>query len=197
MRKKIVITWLTILFMGIIALFWHFEWVYSLPTPVPNQYRIVKTGEYIAASQNLSMAKKPLFLHFYNPDCPCSRFNLTHFKTLVQKYHNDISFAIVPMTNKHLTATDIQEATGLQIPVLFDTTLAAACGVYSTPQAVIIDTNHTLYYRGNYNKARYCTAANSNYAEIALNNLLHHQPAMIYDKLALQAYGCQLPNCTK
>lgn len=197
MRKKIIITWLTLLFIGIIALFWHYEWVYSLPTPVPSHYRVVRTGEHIAATQQLATAHKPLFLHFYNPDCPCSRFNMTYFKTLVRKYHDSASFVIVPMSNKRLTAKEIQEATGLSIPVLLDTTLAAACGVYSTPQAVIIDTNHTLYYRGNYNKSRYCTATGSNYAEIALNTLLHQQPINNFDRLALQAYGCQLPNCTK
>jgi hypothetical protein len=197
MRKKIVIAWLIMIFLGIIALFWYNEWVYSLPTPVPVSYKAVEPGTKVIAVQQLQQAHRPLFLHFFNPDCPCSRFNITYFKKLVKKYKNDASFAIVPLSNKHLTVKEIQDKFDLALPVIFDTTLAAACGVYSTPQAVIIDANQTLYFRGNYNKSRYCTDTRTNYAEIALQTLLSHQPSIHFDSFALQAYGCQLPNCTR
>lgn len=101
------------------------------------------------------------------------------------------------MSDKPLTAADVQKRFDLQVPVLFDTSLATTCGVYSTPQAVIIDTSHSLYYRGNYNKSRYCTDPKSNYAEIALNALLNRQDTVRFDAYALKAYGCQLPNCTR
>ena len=61
------------------------------------------------------------------------------------------------MNNNYYTAKQIQDKFGLDIPVLFDSSLAKACGVYSTPQAVLIDNNQNLYYRGNYNRSRYCT----------------------------------------
>jgi len=38
-----------------------------------------------------------------------------------------------------------------------DGSLAKMVGVYSSPQAVIVDTRGALYYRGNDNLARYCT----------------------------------------
>jgi hypothetical protein len=195
MRKTIVIAWLSALFLGILVIFWHNEWVYGLPTPVPAAYKAVQPGAPIAAAQKL-VSGKPLFLHFFNPDCPCSRFNINYFKTLASKYQHEASFVIIPVSNKPLTEKAIREKFGLNIPVVFDTTLAAACGVYSTPQAAIIDNHSTLYYRGNYNKSRYCTNAETNYAEIALQALLNRSK-VAFDQYALQAYGCQLPNCTK
>ena len=142
---------------------------------------------------------KPLFLHFFNPDCPCSRFNMPHFATLAKRYREQVNFAIVLMTNKNYTAEQIRKKFGLpySIPVLNDSALAISCGVYSTPQAVIIDTTQKLFYRGNYNRSRYCSDEKSSYAKIALDGLLHHDLTQNFSPLALQAYGCQLPTCTR
>jgi thiol-disulfide isomerase/thioredoxin len=196
MRTGTVIAWLALLFAGIIALFWHNEWVYSLPTPVPASYKIVSRGDDIRLTAQLdSLNNKPLLLHFFNPDCPCSRFNIDHFRSLVKQYGNKINFAMIVMSNKEYSVKEIQDKYEVNIPVIFDTTLAASCGVYSTPQAVIIDTTHKLYYRGNYNKGRYCTNQKTEYARMALDALLNKMPALVFDRFALKAYGCKLPGC--
>jgi hypothetical protein len=197
MRRAVVIACLSLLFGGIITLFWYNEWVYSLPTAVPEKYRPVDTGSVIDLSGKFRTGNRPLFLHFFNPDCPCSRFNMAHFKSLVKQYGNDVNFGIVVLTARNYTASQIQDKFGLRIPVSFDSSIAAACGVYSTPQAVIITATHKLYYRGNYNKSRYCTNKSSNFAQIALDGLLHRDSAIVFDRYALTAYGCRLPECKK
>ena len=65
-----------------------------------------------------------------------------------------------------------QEKYDLSIPVYFDSTIAAGCGVYSTPQAVIINTDQRLHYRGNYNKSHYCTDKKTNNARPAVTDKL-------------------------
>lgn len=198
MRKMLIITWLLILLTGVIALFWRNEWIYSLPTPVPANYRSVATGTFISLPATTRFpANKPVFLHFFNPDCPCSRFNVPYFASLAKEYQQQVSFAIVLMTNKKYTAQEIQNRFHINLPVLTDTSLVRTCGVYSTPQAVIIDTHHQLYYRGNYNKSRYCTNTQTNFAAIALNTLVNHTLPVSFTADALQAYGCQLPNCPR
>jgi hypothetical protein len=197
MRKGAVIALLSFLFFAIAALFWHNEWVYSLPTPVPRDYKTVEKGNRIAMPVIHANNTLPVFLHFFNPDCPCSRFNMPHFRSLVKQYSNQVNFAIVVMSDEGYTEEDIQERFRLRIPVLFDTTLADRCGVYSTPQAVILTENRELFYRGNYNKSRYCTDKKSNYAQIALDSLLANHRDPRFNHFALQAYGCELPACTK
>jgi hypothetical protein len=198
MRKVAVLTWLFILLATIVALFWQCEWVYSLPTPVPRNYRVIDPGTPIHVNYTLPFKKdKPVLLHFYNPDCPCSRFNIPHFKSLVNQFGDKISFAIVPVTRKKLTGPDILKKFDLDIPVIFDTSLINACGVYSTPQAVLLDTNRQLYYRGNYNRTRYCTDTKTEYTRMAINKLLQNNAAIIFDLFALKAYGCQLPKCSQ
>lgn len=182
---------------GIVILFWYNDWKFNLPTPVPKNYSAVDFGNNISIAKKIHHSERPLFLHFFNPKCPCSKFNIPYFKELVNKYSTEVDFQIVLMSDKHYTAEEIQRKFDLNIPVLFDSAIANECGVYSTPQAVIIDSKNNLFYRGNYNKSRYCTDNKTNYAEQALNNLLYNNRMAIYDRLALKAYGCSLPGCTK
>ncbi|MEP7258103.1 MAG: thioredoxin fold domain-containing protein [Flavitalea sp.] len=204
MNRCLVSAWLIVLSIGIIALFWRMDLIYSLPTPVPQHYQAVNLGERIDLPASFQISakrspdnKKPLFLHFFNPDCPCSKFNMAYFQSLVKTYDKQVDFAIVALTNKTYNEKDIQDRFGLKLPVLFDSAIAAACGVYSTPQAAIFSPDQQLYYRGNYNRARYCTDKKSNYAEIALNGILTNERNIMFSPMALKAYGCTLPNCTK
>lgn len=187
-----------ILFYAVGALFWYNEWVYHLPTPVPENYKPIGQGKLISLNGKFAADRsKPLFLHFFNPDCPCSRFNVSNFKSLVKQYGRQVNFAIVVMSNKQFTAKEIQNKFDLNVPVLFDASIATSCGVYSTPQAVLLDTEHKLYYRGNYNSSRYCTDEKTSYAKIAIAGLLHDHTTITFNHLALTAYGCRLPNCNR
>lgn len=198
--KGLAIFWLAILGCVVVAIFWYNEWIYSLPTPVPASYRVINTREYVGVASKIRVdPSKPLFLHFFNPDCPCSRFNAPHFRTLVESYGDKVTFVAVPMImyGKEYTDQEIQDKIGLNIPVWRERGVAEACGVYSTPQAVILNSDHTLYYRGNYNKSRYCTDKRSNYAEMAIASLLKNAPITDFDPMALKAYGCTIEGCIK
>ncbi|MBS1603708.1 MAG: redoxin domain-containing protein [Bacteroidetes bacterium] len=197
MKKYAMAFLLGLIFAAITAFFWFYDWKYSLPTPVPLGYKSVNCGTPIGVLGRLQSGNRPLFLHFFNPACPCSRFNIPHFRSLVNQYGSKVDFAIVVMSDKKHTAEEIQNRLGVDIPVLFDSAIARACGVYSTPQAAIISPGHRLYYRGNYNKSRYCTNKNSDYARMALEDLLNDHPDLSFSPYAVKAYGCELPTCTK
>lgn len=199
MKKKLLLcVWFALLFASIGFLFWQNEFKYSLPTPIPKNYHDIAMGSKINLSQCCPFDNKPVFFHFFNPDCPCSRFNVPHVSDLIKKYGDRINFKIVVL-NKHKTFTieEIQQKFGARIPVYFDEGIAEKCGVISTPQAVLLDPSHNLYYRGNYNKTRYCTDAESNYAQMAIDSQLKQNNSPSFNALALRAYGCSLPNCTK
>ncbi|OIV40685.1 peroxiredoxin family protein [Flavobacterium johnsoniae] len=199
MKKKILLSlWFTLLLASIGFLFWQNEFKYSLPTPIPKNYHTIAMGSKIDLSQCCAFDNKPVFFHFFNPDCPCSRFNVPHVSGLIKKYGDKINFKIVVLNKqKTFSIKEIQEKFGAEIPVYFDEGIAQKCGVISTPQAVLLDPSHNLYYRGNYNKTRYCTDADSNYAQMAIDSLLKQNNAPSFNALALRAYGCSLPKCTK
>jgi hypothetical protein len=199
MRRLITFLWLGGLLGVISYVLWHEDWKYTLPTPVPEHYDASRpvNGSYVA-SRTMPASTAPLFLHFFNPDCPCSRFNLPHFRALVNKYGSRIDFAVVAMVKDgEYTEKDIRERIDLDIPVFIDPRVADSCGVYSTPQAVIFDTHRKLYYRGNYNRSRFCADKNTNFAQMAVDSLLSNRDTLIADKAALKSYGCCLPHCTK
>ncbi|WGQ09129.1 thioredoxin fold domain-containing protein [Pedobacter gandavensis] len=195
MKKALVFFWLIFLFTLIGYLFWYNDIIYQLPTPIPKNYKSMETGSLIVNQALNNNHGKPIFLHFFNPDCPCSRFNMKHFKSLVKEYGNRIDFRVVVLSPKSFTQETIQDKFGLQIPVLFDKSLAETCGVYSTPQAVLLDPAQHLYYRGNYNTTRYCTDEKTSFAKIALNGLLKKQTGLVFSQAALKSYGCTLPDC--
>jgi AhpC/TSA family len=199
-QNKLVIGWLVLLAALIGTIFWQTAWKYSLPTPIPSNYRDVPRGTAIvlpASARPAMTANKPLFLHFFNPACPCSRFNMPQFRALVQQYGQQVFFAIVVMSPEKYTAAQLQTKFDLPypIPVLSDSAIAAACGVYSTPQAVIIGADGRLFYRGNYNRSRYCSDERTGFARQALDSFLHHNYSLTLSPLAFRAYGCQLPTC--
>jgi hypothetical protein len=198
MKKYIAVIWLVFLTAIISTIFWYSQLVYALPTPVPTAYKTVPNGKIIPINNLLPFNNgRPVFLHFFNPDCPCSRFNIDHFKSLVKSYHNEVNFAIVLLASRPYTEKEIQNRFKVSVPVVSDSTIAAATGVYSTPQAVILKTDHRLFYRGHYNKTRYCTDEKTSYAKLAIESLLKKTSLVQFDRSALTAYGCTLPNCKK
>jgi hypothetical protein len=198
MKKWVAAVWLLFLLTIIFSLFWYNQLVYSLPTAVPKNYKTVHNGKIIPLNGSLDFKNDlPVFLHFFNPDCPCSRFNIDHFKSLVKTYHNQVNFAIVLMASKRFTEKEIQQRFNINVPVVADSALAAATGVYSTPQAVILRKDKSLFYRGNYNKTRYCTDEKTSYAKLAIESLIKRTSLVQFDRSALTAYGCTLPNCNK
>jgi hypothetical protein len=196
MNLRLLILSLFLLFSSsaIAFIFWHQEIRYSLPAPVPAGYQQILPMEEVNVSGLLPSLSnsKPTLIHFFNPLCPCSRFNTQHFKSLVAAYGQQVNFiAVVP-------ADDLVEEARTYFPdkltVVADSNeaIAQACGVYATPQAALLTPDSKLYYRGNYNKARYCTQAQSNYAQLAIEDLLAGLPAKAYGVLATQSYGCSL-----
>lgn len=195
-RTITAVCFLIVLSFVIVSVFWYYEYQYKLPTPIPINYSEVRTGAAVILPASTGIAQdKPVLLHFFNPDCPCSKFNIRHFKTLVKQYGNKVNFAVVLMTNKHYETGQIKKYFGLNIPVLTDKRLATLCGVYSTPQAALIDKDKRLYFRGNYNQSRYCSDKKTEYARLAIHDLLYGRLVIQMNPLAKRAYGCRLPNC--
>lgn len=199
MKTAFIIVWLVLIFSCISYIFWRNDLQYSLPTPVPEKYDPVKQGAKVNLKGKLDVEQdKPVLIHFFNPSCPCSRFNIKHVQSLIRHYKDKMSFAVVVLSKtQSYTEEEIQDKFGYDIPVSFDASIADICGVYATPQAVILDAGQNLYYRGNYNKSRYCTDKETNYAQMAIDSLLTNEHRPVFSASALKAYGCTLPVCIK
>lgn len=196
-RMILVIIFLAICLLVVGTLFWKNELRYARPTPIPKGYQPVALNETVTLPARLKLPDSTAFyFHFFNPDCPCSRFNASHIRNLIQRYGRQINAYIIVFDKRQVAQAE--QEFGRSLPILVDNQeeLAKACGVYATPQAAIVDEHGRLYYRGNYNRARFCTAMATNFAELALVSLINHQPSPQFSILATQARGCELPTAS-
>jgi hypothetical protein len=195
MKKAGVILFLTGIVLAIAGIFWYQEMQYLMPTPVPQGYTVVHPEELIEYDTVLipQQHQKPKLLHFFSPECPCSRFNLKHFQALTKTYGSLVDFYVVVDNAEKAERAKELISSDITIVVDQDKKLANVCGVYSTPQAAIIQTSNRLYFRGNYNRSRYCTNKESNFVQMALDSLAAGKMPPVFSELATNAYGCSLP----
>ena len=193
-RLAVVIFILVGILSAIVGIFWYQELQYLLPTPVPKDYKVVLPDEVIKYDSILipQQYSKPKLLHFFNPHCPCSRFNLAHFLFLKNKYADQVDFYVVVASREKVPAAKKLIEKDITILVDGKERLAKACGIYSTPQAALIQTSNRLYFRGNYNRSRYCTDKNSNFVQMALDSLVSLKKPPHFSELATHSYGCSI-----
>lgn len=179
-------------------LFWHQDWQYSVPAVRPVGLQQPAVGDRILLSlAGLNFDKsRPLFLHFFNLNCPCSRFNLDHVRQLIRRHGGEVRFiAVLQGEGGRARLQSEFEKLKLGVESVVDETgaWAEATGVYATPQAVLIDRHERLYFRGNYNLSRYCVGRETEYARIELESILAGRPARGEDAASATAYGCPRP----
>ena len=61
-------------------------------------------------------------------------------------------------------------------------------------QAAIITQEGLMYFRSDYNRARYCTAKSTGFVGLTLKSLPQEAPPPMFVEAATQSYGCQLPS---
>jgi hypothetical protein len=196
------------------AVFWQEDVRYSLPTPRPHDMQQVPIGTVLPVAAWFRDAgvnpvpSGPVLLHFFNPACSCSRFNLEHLRTLVRRYAGQVRFLAVvqdtgdigPGSSARERAAEPGESSlrqrveelGLGMPIVSDHggTIARQAGIYATPQAVLLDHASRIIYRGNYNRTRYCSDARTEYVRMAIDDLLASRALNLPET---RAYGCALP----
>jgi hypothetical protein len=175
--------------------YWQQELQYALPTPRPVDLQQIPRGAVqplpaILTCRVALAADRPVLLHFYNPDCPCSRFNRDHVQALQLRYGDRVQFVEVVEAD---SADAPASGTGAPAVSDRDGAIARACGVYSTPQALLLDADRRVAFRGNFNVNRFCDAQATQFVRQAIDALLHATAAPL-DPRAQEAYGCPLPS---
>ncbi len=165
------------------------------PTPVPEGYLPVADGalprlEELGIRQVVGEA---MVLHFLNPTCPCSRFNVDHIRELQQRYGKRVK-AVVVLPEGEPDVMARYEAMGLELPAIVDRgeRIARATGAYATPQGVVVDGAGRLVFRGNYNLVRYCRQEETEFVRIAIEAALAGRALPQMPEAATRGYGCPL-----
>jgi Iodothyronine deiodinase len=180
--------------------FWVADWQYSLPTPRPDGLVQPPLGSRLALPAGVSSLRRenrPLVVNFANAQCPCTEFNLDHLRRLQKMFGDKVDFMLVLESSADAAGSQAEfQSMHLRMPVLYDHAEEAstALGVYGTPQAAVLDDRGRLYYRGNYNRSRYCNEESSEYVRIALSALVQNRSLPSLPPDAAVTYGCPLPH---
>lgn len=203
MKTLKFLIWLSIFLscLGVVVyVFWSEEVRFWQPTPKPNYVKEINKGELapLKVINRKQQLKRPLLLHFFNPDCPCSRFNFKEFKKMTSDYHGKIDFLLVAQTETNIPDLEEEISSKLfnEIDVIIDTSgkVAKEFGIYSSPQVVLVNEDGYIYYKGNYNSTRYCTKKETAYAAISIDELLGNKKSPDFNQAATTPYGCVLPS---
>jgi hypothetical protein len=180
--------------------FWQQDLRYSRPTPRPANWHRIAAGALVALPAPIEALRaahpgRPILLHFFNPDCPCSRFNVDHVRALETRFGREVVFVAVLAEGDPTAMRRAYRSLPLDLPSYVDADhrLADAVGVYSTPQAAVLDKDGRLYYQGNYNATRYCRDRQTEFARLALESVIGGLPPPRPTPAADTAYGCPLP----
>jgi hypothetical protein len=182
------------------ASFWLGDLRYSLPTPRPAGLAEPPLGQAIALCDPLETAigergGEPCVLHFFNPACPCSRFNLDHLRRLIRDFGDDVTFVAILEGDDADALVEEFQSLDVAIPAVpdVDGRIAASLGVYATPQAVVLDGENRIALRGNYNASRYCVTPETEFVRIAIEGTLAGRSEFAWPSAATTAQGCELP----
>jgi len=189
------------LFCGVVAAaFWYQDLRYSLPTPAPVDLKQPSLGKTPALVGSLATLLErddgsPCLLHFFNPACPCSQFNVDHLQQLVARFGERVRFVAVLEGEDAEASLAAFSKLDLGVAAAPDVNgqIAASLGVYSTPQAIVLDRDGRLVFRGNYNASRYCVDRETEFARLAIECCLTGATPPQWPAAATVAQGCELP----
>jgi hypothetical protein len=178
-------------------IFWEHELKYATPTAIPDNFVDVAMGEEIDLVKMGIPSKQSMLLHFFNPDCPCSKFNMKEFGALARRFSDQVNFVVILQSSddEQINAFKAKYELGVKVIADIDGRISDVCGIYATPQAVILNDSSKIYFKGNYNKTRFCTHKQTRFVEIALDSLVANKPLPIFVRNELTLpYGCELPS---
>lgn len=115
MKKGFDAVWLVVLFAGIVTLFWNNEFLYGIATRTPKEDRRMVPFEQIDLKEKTEHGNHPFFMHIFNPYCPCSRYNISFFKSRFNKNGKKDALRIIQgSADNHFATQQINK------PVLYD-----------------------------------------------------------------------------
>lgn len=202
MPKKITFVIVLIVVLGaILTIFWYEQYQYYRSVGIPvgaSEVNLLDTiyfrNEFIANSN------KDMFIHFFDVACKFSKINIEHIRLFTAKYENEFDFFVVIMGDHNQTYIDKFKGE-FEVPdfvVLIsdkECRIAKKSGVFSTPQAIIVNVDKTLYFRGNYNsETGLCTPANigSSSPAVAIRYKINNAPAPKFPPYMILPWGCEL-----
>lgn len=137
-------------------------------------------------------------VHFWNPDCPCNRFNEVHVKKIISDYADkNVKFTIVvsgstkeERNQRHALAQKIFKHSAVK-EIRSDWPMQA--GPPSSPAVGVINRQGELVYFGPYSLGAQCAPDKGKFVESVLDGLYASKKSTDKKQLNTLAVGCFCP----
>jgi hypothetical protein len=167
----LVATWL----LGVVFAFWWFElrWyqqvTFEYHDAVFDSRTMMPDATMGASIKPDAVAK---VIHYFDPECPCTRFNTEHVLELMERYQaSGVKFEVrVPNTAGLEKALKIFSA-----PVQI---VEYAAAPVASPAALVLDSAGLVHYIGPYSPGAVCSTRSGDFVSIVLDDLLEGRPAL-------------------
>ena len=144
---------------------------------------------------NANESNVPTVFNFWDPDCPCTRFNEAHVRDIMNAYQQQgIRFVIVPRyeneTDKERTLLLARKTFGANALVTTDDQMTLQQAVPSSPAVAVTDASGRLAYFGPYSVGAFCGPTGGAFVEKTLDSLLLNTNPRTLNTVA---FGCFCP----
>lgn len=142
--------------------------------------------------QNRNSPEHGYIINFWRPGCNCSRFNITHVKTLNTQYRKKglEVITLVPSSADHSDeqlAEMAEEKFETPAIIVNKSLFSGASRIPAIPSAAIINRSGQLNYFGPYNDGAFCGIGGTRFVEKVADLLIEDENPNIINTLS---YGC-------
>jgi hypothetical protein len=147
----------------------------------------VLMSDSIFTTETLSAKKQPVtkpkatVLHYYNPDCPCTRYNTWHVKDLIKEFTKQgVRFEIRVPHESQVKDAELMFNRPAKVAEKGSVPIAS-------PSALVLDAKMNPQYIGPYSPAATCNLSKDDFVGNVLNDLLAGE---VYPRTRNLALGC-------
>jgi hypothetical protein len=173
--------------------FWYFELADLRPFAVDDSGSPVAFDAAPLRSEVQRMARSgapATLVHFWDPACPCSRFNVPHVRELVAAYRDQgVRFVAVVSPGAAADKKELAARAAALFGAEFEIAVAdgSLANIPASPAAMVVDGHGRLAYLGPYGLGAACGAGSERFVERAMELALAGTPP---GPASLSAVGC-------
>jgi len=196
-KKQLALGIISVWLIATVIAFWWFQvkdlrpFDLQMSSQIEDQSLALQLKQLVK-DQDRNSPEHGYIINFWRPGCSCSRFNISHVKSLNAQYRKQgISvITLVPASadysNEHLTQM-AEEKFATPAIIVNDRLFSGASRIPAIPSAAILNRNGQLHYFGPYNDGAFCGIGGTRFVEKVADLLIEDENPNIINTLS---YGC-------
>lgn len=148
-----------------------------------------EVAEVLVTNEPLPSSHGGRVIHFWNPNCRCSRFSQEHVEEVMSTYVKQGIEFIVAVPAQRLVERALETFPEASNAIVVNQTAGL-----SSPSAIVFDAQNTLVYFGPYSDGAFCASGDSAPVELMLDDVVSQDAVTPWLNLSTFGCYCDWPN---